>query len=86
MELPPQRRDINELLANGYFKTARGKSPSGFVIASSRQSPPNIYSAEPPLRATRPPFSEPPTMSHATIVEVEVEVEGLRDHHRLDQP
>jgi hypothetical protein len=34
MELPPQRRDINELLVNGYFKTARGKSPSGFVVAS----------------------------------------------------
>jgi hypothetical protein len=25
-------------------------------------------------------------MSHATIIEVEVEVEGLGDHHRLARP
>lgn len=25
---PPVRRDINELLTQGYFKTARGRSPS----------------------------------------------------------
>jgi hypothetical protein len=27
----PHRRDINELLVNGYFKTSRAKSPSGSV-------------------------------------------------------
>jgi hypothetical protein len=32
---PPQRRDINELLVNGYFKTARGKSPSMSVALDS---------------------------------------------------
>lgn len=42
MEAPPPRRDINELLTAGYFKTSRGKSPSGFVIASSLSSSTNI--------------------------------------------
>ena len=30
MEAPSQKRDINELLTTGYFKTTRGKSPSGW--------------------------------------------------------
>jgi len=27
-----ERRDITELLTTGYFKTKRGKSPSGYVF------------------------------------------------------
>jgi hypothetical protein len=72
MEAPPQRRDINELLTTGYFKTSRGKSPSGFVIASSPSSL-LMFALEPPLlRATRRPTSQPPTMSLAPVVEAVV--------------
>ncbi|KUJ11416.1 uncharacterized protein LY89DRAFT_225225 [Mollisia scopiformis] len=31
----PQRRDINELLTNGYFKTSRAKSPAGLTPTST---------------------------------------------------
>jgi len=73
MEAPPQRRDINELLTTGYFKTARGKSPSGLVIASLSWNLANVCFAEPPLRATRPRSSQPLTMFHANAVEADKE-------------
>jgi hypothetical protein len=69
----PQRRDINELLTTGYFKTSRGKSPSGFVLASSLSSLANVSFAELPPRATLPLSSRPTTMSPASEVAVEIE-------------
>ncbi|PMD49147.1 uncharacterized protein K444DRAFT_649082 [Hyaloscypha bicolor E] len=38
MEAPSQKRDINELLTTGYFKTTRGKSPSGAPTSSNAHS------------------------------------------------
>ncbi|KAH8594612.1 hypothetical protein B0O99DRAFT_170934 [Bisporella sp. PMI_857] len=38
MEAPTQRRDINELLVNGYFKTSRARSPAGSTPTTNAPS------------------------------------------------
>ncbi|PMD28701.1 hypothetical protein NA56DRAFT_615200 [Hyaloscypha hepaticicola] len=47
MEAPQHRRDINELLTTGSFKTSRAKSPSGFVIAPTVSYSANVCSRAP---------------------------------------
>jgi hypothetical protein len=73
MEATPQKRDINELLTTGYFKTTRGKSPSGFVLASSLSRLANVSFAELLPRPTLTHSSQPLTMPPASAVKVETE-------------
>ncbi|KAB8300067.1 hypothetical protein EYC80_000301 [Monilinia laxa] len=40
-----QERDVQELLANGFFKTSRAKSPSPFRRSPSPPSPPKYYAS-----------------------------------------
>jgi len=48
MEAPPQKRDINELLTTGYFKTTRGKSPLQSSYIDQRSLIPRSLSRCPP--------------------------------------
>ncbi|KAG9247540.1 hypothetical protein BJ878DRAFT_435051 [Calycina marina] len=49
----PQRRDINELLVNGYFKTSRAKSPAGLTSTTNSPSFLNTGEVELPRQRSR---------------------------------